>query len=427
MTRRIRRSLLREYKRDQGGALIIVVLIVVAMTLLGSIGYDLTIHRRKQVVAVKKKSQALQLAEAAIDDVRVRMLPTYDLESTIMGLSVGTSASTTGGLTGDECMVTIEKMGAETFKMASTYPSTGIPVRKVNVVVEADYGSVFHYAACGCSSLEVSGTTDSYSSDNGTYASQTPGDDGDVGSNGWVKLKGLVDGNLEAGTDIHADSNSDGIVTGYGTLGGVKADGANCGPKSCVQGTLLTNVTPTPMPCDCSSFDVAGLVTAGATTNNNGSLPAPYTSATSLNMSGNEELVISSGGTYYFTSVVLAGNSKITIATTDTVVFALAGPGLYDFAGNGIVNGSDNAKNLQIYSTYTGDIIFRGGSEFSALVYAPYANIRLEGNFDVYGAFLGNVFVGVGTTDVHYDEIAEDLDMVIDNYKIKSWMDDRNI
>ncbi len=190
-------------------------------------------------------------------------------------------------------------------------------------------------------------------------------------------------------------------------------------------GTLLENVSPAPIPCDCSTFDLASLVTAAAATNDNGSLPAPYTGATNVNLAGGANLTIPAGGTYYFNSVTLVGGATITIGTTDVVNIVLSGTGPYSFGGNGIVNASDNASNLQIYSDFTGDIDFSGGSEFSAVVYAPDANINLNGSFDVYGAFLGNVFVGVGTADIHYDEAAEDLDMVIDVYEITSWREVR--
>ncbi len=416
---------LKPCRGERGLALIIVILVIMVLTILGSIGYDLFIQRGKRVVAVKEESEWLGFTEAGIDDVRLRMTPTKDLEATITALSIGSSTTVSGGMTGDEASVVITKLGAYTYKLLSAYPSAGTPLRNVEVVVTADWASVFNHAACGCSSLEVRGTTDSYDSDDGVYGAGATGDDGDVGSNGDVVLKGLVQGNLEAGGNIDPGSSSSGIITGNGTLGGWKQDGLNCGAKSCVMGTLLENVSPAPIPCDCSTFDLASLVTAAAATNDNGSLPAPYTGATNVNLAGGANLTIPAGGTYYFNSVTLVGGATITIGTTDVVNIVLSGTGPYSFGGNGIVNASDNASNLQIYSDFTGDIDFSGGSEFSAVVYAPDANINLNGSFDVYGAFLGNVFVGVGTADIHYDEAAEDLDMVIDVYEITSWREVR--
>lgn len=45
-----------------------------------------------------------------------------------------------------------------------------------------------------------------------------------------------------------------------------------------------------------------------------------------------------------------------------------------------------------------------GGSTFTGYLYAPYADITLNGNSDIIGAMVGDTFQINGNMDFHYDE-----------------------
>ncbi len=76
-----------------------------------------------------------------------------------------------------------------------------------------------------------------------------------------------------------------------------------------------------------------------------------------------------------------------------------------DLAGQGIWNYPGRAINLSIIglNTCTG-VSYTGGSKFCGTINAPYAAVKLAGNSESFGAFIGKSFQIVGTMDLHYDE-----------------------
>lgn len=130
-----------------------------------------------------------------------------------------------------------------------------------------------------------------------------------------------------------------------------------------------------------------------------------------LVVTGTDNLTLS-GGTYYFTSVLIDGRSTLTIAGPTKIY--VTGPGT--FTGNGLVNLSQDPSNLVIYSTgptlnLTGTAGFYGG------VVAPDSMIILQGTGEYFGSILGRTVDIDGTATVHVDEslLAElfDIDSVV--------------
>lgn len=130
-----------------------------------------------------------------------------------------------------------------------------------------------------------------------------------------------------------------------------------------------------------------------------------------LVVTGNDNLTLA-GGTYYFTSVLVDGRSTLTI-TGPTSIYVT---GVGQFTGNGLVNLTQDPRNLVIYSTgptlnLTGTAGFYGG------VVAPDSVIILEGTGEYFGSILGRMVDVYGTATVHVDEslLADlfDIDSVV--------------
>src|SRR5690606_27063891 len=93
-------------------------------------------------------------------------------------------------------------------------------------------------------------------------------------------------------------------------------------------------------------------------------------------------------------SLDIAGNSKIVI-DSGPVTFQIAGQGTptpLKIVGNGISNTaggtSFNPSNLRFIYAGTGNVQVAGGTETSALLYAPNATGGFSGGSDWYGAII---------------------------------------
>ncbi|MFQ5805135.1 MAG: pilus assembly protein TadG-related protein [Phycisphaerae bacterium] len=117
-----------------------------------------------------------------------------------------------------------------------------------------------------------------------------------------------------------------------------------------------------------------------------------------LVLNGNDNLTLA-GGTYYFTSVSMAGQATLTIAGPTTIY--ISGPA--EFSGGGLTNVSQNPADLLIYSTGA-TMILSGSAGFYGAVIAPSTDIALVGTGDYYGTILGRTLDMDGTANLHVDE-----------------------
>lgn len=112
------------------------------------------------------------------------------------------------------------------------------------------------------------------------------------------------------------------------------------------------------------------------------------------------------------TSIDIGGGSgALNIETGATL--EIYAPGDIKIAGQGIMNGGTTAGtsnqpiNLQIWGTKTSgvqDVQIAGNGALSAVVYAPQASLKINGNGDVMGSFVANDIKVVGNAAFHYDE-----------------------
>lgn len=90
--------------------------------------------------------------------------------------------------------------------------------------------------------------------------------------------------------------------------------------------------------------------------------------------------------------------------------------------GQGVVNPSGFATNCIVYGKNNcNQIEINGGSAFIGYVYAPYADVTLNGNSDIIGAMVGDTFQINGNMKFHYDESLGGPQSGSSIYRILAW------
>jgi len=117
-----------------------------------------------------------------------------------------------------------------------------------------------------------------------------------------------------------------------------------------------------------------------------------------LYVTGNDSLTLT-GGTYYFTSVMIDGQATLNI--TGPTIMYVTGPAY--FTGGGIFNVSQNPSDLLIYSSDP-TLNMSGNAAFYGAVIAPQSDVVFEGTSDYYGTIVGQTLDFDGDTNIHVDE-----------------------
>lgn len=223
--------------------------------------------------------------------------------------------------------------------------------------------------------LRGGGITDSYDSGFGDYSSQTPGDDGNVGSNGNITNHGsptTVNGSESAGGTI--DPGQATITEGYS------------------EGQPQVALPPVTPPCSGPNADDTGITPAN-----------DYNSGSGQLRGNSSDNIILAPGVYCFSSVTLNGQSTLTVSGGQVDIYLL-GSGDSRFTGGGIINATGVPSNLRIYATSdVPSITVNGGASAGMVIYAPETDLTFTGGADVFGAAVGGTIRLMGGTNFHYD------------------------
>lgn len=128
-------------------------------------------------------------------------------------------------------------------------------------------------------------------------------------------------------------------------------------------------------------------------------------------------------GTYIINSLDIAGNSKIVI-DSGPVTFQIAGQGTttpLKIVGNGLSNTTFNPSNLRFVYAGTGNVQVAGGTETSALLYAPNATGGFSGGSDWYGAVILKQITATGGAAIHYDVNLQNSSITAGNHMMSSF------
>jgi len=203
------------------------------------------------------------------------------------------------------------------------------------------------------------------------------GNDGDVGSNGNVKMSG--------GAVVYGD--------------------ATAGPGKAVTNSGSSRVTGTKSVAAaaeiCMPIDLTSLVPAVQATNDNSRIPLTGGGKNPMGGSSHTEFTLSGGdtitfapGTYYFTKFTVSGGSTIT----------LTGPTRFLCTGRADISGGSFANpqpyRFRFWVSGAGPFTLSGGSTLSGFVYAPSAASTISSARLIGSIFADKVTISGGSSHV---------------------------
>jgi len=105
-------------------------------------------------------------------------------------------------------------------------------------------------------------------------------------------------------------------------------------------------------------------------------------------------------------AISLTGTDMLTLAANATLTIYTAAD--VKIAGNGLLNNNISPVTFQLWGTGVSgagqDIQIAGNGALKGIVYAPNANLKINGNGDVMGSVVANNITVVGNAAFHYDE-----------------------
>lgn len=271
------------------------------------------------------------------------------------------------------------------------------------------YGMFGTGTGCNDVAFTGNGTTDSFNSALGNYATTKSNSGGDVGSNGNVFLSGNA--NIGGSVGVLPTTAGGAITQGPCPGSNYTISGGNAGLASNPANTLIPLTAPAvfPAPPTPSPLPPTAPVTYSTSTN---LVPGTYGS---ISVSGRATLTLAPG-VYNINSLVLSGQSQIVITPLGQVVLNIAGtcvapctsPGpVLDLSGNSVNNLTFNANQFLINYGGTGAINITGNASSSYFILdAPNAPVQISGNGDIFGAVVGKTIADVGNGGFHFDKNA---------------------
>ena len=254
-------------------------------------------------------------------------------------------------------------------------------------------------------SLGTQGKIDSYNSANGTYTQTHTNSHGDISTNGPITFgtQAKVYGDAHPGANYPFSSKPSNVSGAWGTL----------------QAPLV--IDPIPQSALNANRFPTGNSNGNIVKGNSGD-PSPLV-GNALNL-GTQKTVTLPGGTYYFSSITLGTQSKMTVTGPSTIYvdggnvsvgtqadlninvggatkFYIAG-GDMTVSTQGDVNNLGAPKNLMIYST--GNVVnLITQTDLYAAIYAPNAAVSLTTQGDIFGSVSCKSFVSGTQAGVHFD------------------------
>ncbi len=270
-------------------------------------------------------------------------------------------------------------------------------------------GSLFNYAAFGGASLSISGQgyTNSYNSSLGLYGQNgNQNTEGDVGTNGDITATG------QAHVYGDASTGASGTFSDASKVSGAIEHSNN---------VVLPQVS---VPASLQSLSTGGGINSTITLNS-GDYKYSY-----INLSSKKTVTFVGPVNLYLTgstSLSVSGQGEIVVSSSSTGPVNIYFDGDVDLSGQGITNNTNLPKNLILYGTNTTsqEVKITGQGNFYGAIYAPVAEMQLTGQGALYGAFVGNEVMMSGQGGVHYDEKLAEEAAAASVYVVKSWKDDR--
>jgi len=269
----------------------------------------------------------------------------------------------------------------------------------------------FGLFADGVVDLKASGQVYSYNSNVTPNPTTTDSlHNGDVGSN--TEIIGYN------GTLVDGDA-------GLGASAGGTAAVLNINAGTVITGTSGTEVGRVdPDPLGAVGGELATKFTTYSTANDNTLTGTTGVSGTVIN-AGNADVVTlvgkPGGANYYISGLTLKNGATLNVNTTNGPVnIYLTGP--LEAKNGSAINVTGSTLDFSIFSNSTDDIVFKHGSAFKGVVYAPYAPIEMKNSADTYGLIWGGSIDIKNSGQFYFDEALNDK-FLSKKVTIASWKD----
>ena len=227
----------------------------------------------------------------------------------------------------------------------------------------------------GIESVDLNGNgayTDSYDTRFGEYASQAPGENGHLCSNGPISVQnGNVHGDVRPGPGHSATVGSQGDITG--------------------------TTDPLTEPIDVAPVRFGQV----SWYNDNDELDSPPYYASKGRFKHNGGGITIPGGTYYFTDFSVTGGP---VVINESVTIYVKGD--FSVSGDGILNATHVPANLKIFAEGK-SVKVAGSSDFHGFIYAPSSDIEVAGTASFYGGAIGKTLKFHNEGGIHADEALE--------------------
>lgn len=438
-------NILRSTASNERGAVLVVALAFLAiLSMLGSAAYLVTTTDLQIASNYRDSKSAFYQADAGVQ---------YGLATMENAIAAGTFVLPEGGTSQDVQQytedfnalfaagppsgfnfvltpVTVEDPAGKT--VVYTFGSQGSgaagAVAKIEAVFKKDVAYAINYAAFGDLQLDFKANGAVYSYDSDVTSNPTPAgstSEGDIGSNGSILLYNgtIVDGSIALGADAggtdatmvqHGNpgpivSGENGVAVGrvtpdpLGAIGGpLEADFDNARINN-ANGSIVISAADTGTPEFAIAMARFNILPAGGNGGGGGGGGggASFT-GTDLSLGNGDVVTLTGPGDYYFTSIDLKNGSALNIdATAGPVNIYLEGP--LDAKNGSMINITGDPTDFTLFSNSTDSIVFKHGSDFNGLVYAPYAAVEMKNSADVRGAVWANTFDIKNSGELFFD------------------------
>lgn len=432
----------RRHQRERGAILIVALLLAAIIAISLGTYVNLSISSLRLANRTFYNNAAMNCAETGIEDALwalnqvvagVNSDTAWDgwdrsdgvsAKRTFTDFTLGTNAVASVKVFVDQYNPTGVFQPTAVAQASITLPSGGPPLTKT-LEVKLNRRSVFSMGMVAKSEIKFGGNAsiDSYNSSLGPYNAPLPTggnnryDRGSAGS-ASVKKDSVVVGNAD--------------IWGYIAVGSSDiASAVDVGPNGTIadftkpQGTVDTSRIATDFTANFAAVTAPnhlgfnlGDINASATVGVAGATQPTTYYINSMKLAGNNSFNIQGPVILVISGKVeIKGNAGFNVApNTNTVIYgadeikiggnaSYGGSGEDKLDGLGITNTNVNPLSLQIYGTSDkAKVQIKGNGSLTAVVYSPNAHVKLGGNGDIYGSFVGDSFHVKGNAAFHYDE-----------------------
>ncbi len=268
-------------------------------------------------------------------------------------------------------------------------------IAEVTAIVENSGNALFDRALWGIDWIDLGGTVlvDSYDPALGPYGGTNVGNNGALGSNGYITANGTPE--IKGDVAFFDPDNS--------TI-------KDC--KTCtVTGDFIElqekRVFP-PIPDFTVGSSNINKTTSGTQTIS----PGKYGAVTIK-----KGTLLLNPGVYYFDSIEDSANGHLEIAGETTIFVKSA----LDLGGSGVMNSTGDPTKMTIYYSGSSEMKIHGNPEAFLEVYAPKAPVKFVGTSDFFGSFIGKTVTIQGNPEVHFDEGCLNDNLIQRSFRLISW------